>query len=133
MRGLVFESVDAALPGSAWGSMWGRFWPGYRAWFLRDGAGARPSYLDGRGALEEHMPELVGVYDRLVEVAGGGDLAARMLIGSSAHVGVLRQTRPGSGPLVRLRVQPELFEGVVLWTSWGRGAGVLGLSAGLLA
>ena len=30
--------------------------------------------------LRAHMPELVATYERLVALAGGGDVAARMLV-----------------------------------------------------
>ncbi len=54
-------------------------WPAYRRWYLRDGADARPEYVDCRQALDHHLPELLPTYDRLVEAVGGGDLAARFL------------------------------------------------------
>ena len=37
------------------------------------------TYPTCRRELERHMPELVPTYERLVELAGGGDVAARML------------------------------------------------------
>ena len=48
-------------------------------WFLREGEAARPSYATSVRMLRAHMPELVPAYERVVELAGGGDLAARML------------------------------------------------------
>src|SRR3954471_4379729 len=54
-------------------------WPALREWFLRDGDAARPSYVAAQRALHSHVPELVPVWERVVELAGGGDLAARML------------------------------------------------------
>ncbi len=54
-------------------------WPSYRAWFLRDGEEARPSYALCQRALRTHVPELVPTWERLVELAGGGDLEARFL------------------------------------------------------
>ena len=54
-------------------------WDAYRAWYLQAGDAARPSYVECRAAIRTHMPELVATYERLVELAGGGDLAARML------------------------------------------------------
>lgn len=54
-------------------------WPSYRAWFLREGSEARPSYADSRGAIAWHMPELLGTYDALCAAVGGGDLEARFL------------------------------------------------------
>jgi predicted choloylglycine hydrolase len=38
-----------------------------------------PGYVASVKKLREHMPELWPVYERLVELAGGGDLAFRFL------------------------------------------------------
>jgi hypothetical protein len=54
-------------------------WPSYRAWFLREGEAARPSYAESRAALAWHMPELLGTFDDLCAGVGGGDLEARFL------------------------------------------------------
>ncbi len=54
-------------------------WPALREWFLRDGDAARPSYANAQRALAAHVPELVPAWERMTELAGGGDLAARML------------------------------------------------------
>src|SRR3954467_12040775 len=54
-------------------------WPALSAWYLRDGDAARPTYAAARAALHAHMPELVPAWERMTELAGGGDLAARVL------------------------------------------------------
>ena len=54
-----FHTLIEDLPGAQWRALFDRVWPGYRAWFLRSGAAGRPSYLESRRALREHMPELV--------------------------------------------------------------------------
>ena len=56
-----------------------RTWPAYRAWYLRDGEAPRPSYVQCRRMLREHLPELLPTWERLVELVGGGDLEARFL------------------------------------------------------
>jgi predicted choloylglycine hydrolase len=76
---LTFEAVSEPLPGPRFQTRFEAAWPAYRRWFLRDGDAARPSYPVVRRMLREHMPELVPTWERLVELAGGGDLAARML------------------------------------------------------
>ena len=76
---LALEAVDEPVPGAAWQARFEAMWPAYRAWYLRDGDAARPSYPVARRALREHMPELVPMWERLVDLAGGGDLAARTL------------------------------------------------------
>jgi predicted choloylglycine hydrolase len=76
---LRFDTLIEDRPGSAWQAMFERHWPAYRAWFLRGGVADRPSYLESRRALRDHMPELVPTWERLVELAGGGDVEARFL------------------------------------------------------
>src|SRR3954451_19945458 len=70
---LEFEAVRELVPGAAWQARFDAMWPAYRAWYLRDGDAARPSYAVARRKLAEHMPELVAVWEGLVELAGGGD------------------------------------------------------------
>ncbi|HSI56377.1 MAG TPA: C45 family peptidase [Ideonella sp.] len=74
-----FQSLIEDQPGPAWQALFKRLWPGYRAWFLRSGAVGRPSYLECRRALREHLPALVPTWEKLVELAGGGDVEARFL------------------------------------------------------
>jgi predicted choloylglycine hydrolase len=76
---LEFHAVAEPQPGAKFQARFEATWPAYRAWYLRDGDAARPSYVDCRRMLETHMPELVPTWERLVDLAGGGDLAARML------------------------------------------------------
>jgi hypothetical protein len=76
---LEFEAVREHQPGAAWKARFDAMWPAYRAWYLKDGDAARPDYSTCRRALERHMPELVATYEAVVELAGGGDLAARLL------------------------------------------------------
>ena len=60
------------------GGVFDERWPHYREWFLRREE-ARASYATSARMLRAHMPELMPAYERVVELAGGGDLAARML------------------------------------------------------
>ena len=76
---LTFRSIDEAVPGDKWRSLWTQLSPAYQTWFLRDGTQARPSYLASTRALKQHLPELIPTYEKLVDLAGGGDLAARLL------------------------------------------------------
>jgi len=75
--------MDAALTFTAveehYEARFRALWPALRAWYLRDGDAARPSYIDARRALHEHMPELVPAWEGLCERVGGGDLEARVL------------------------------------------------------
>jgi hypothetical protein len=76
---IAFEAVEELSPGAKWRLRFDAMWPTYRAWYLQEGDAARPDYPTCRRELERHMPELVPTYERLVELAGGGDVAARML------------------------------------------------------
>ena len=76
---LTFRALDEPEPGERWRAHFRGAWPGYREWFLRDGTRARPSYLACERALREHMPELVPTWEKLVALAGDGDVAARCL------------------------------------------------------
>lgn len=76
---LQFQAISEDFPAEKWQASFYRFWPGYRAWFLRSGIVERPSYLECRKALRTYMPELVPIWEKLVELAGGGDVEARFL------------------------------------------------------
>jgi predicted choloylglycine hydrolase len=76
---ITFIAVAEDLPGDVFRARFDAGWPTYQAWFLRQGDAARPSYVACRGAIRRHMPELATTYERLIELAGGGDVAARML------------------------------------------------------
>jgi predicted choloylglycine hydrolase len=75
----TFRAIEELEVGPKWRASFERSWPEYRRWFLQEGEEARPSYAASARMLKSHMPELFPVYERLVELAGGGDLAARML------------------------------------------------------
>lgn len=76
---LRFNAFAEQGPGQKWLDNFEHHWPAYQQWFLSDGDRARPSYLESRRMLREYMPELVPTYERLVALAGGGDLVARFL------------------------------------------------------
>ncbi len=120
---LTFRAVEEMQPGARWQALFESMWPSYRTWYLQAGDAARPAYADSVRMLRTHMPELSDVYERLVELAGGGDLAARMLALydpppylSGCSQGVLRQSSP---LLVRnYDYAPDRLEGVILHTGW---------------
>jgi len=76
---LRFDTVVEAEPADDWSTRCRRLWPQYEAWFLKEGDGRRPGYLTSRRALADHMPEFVPIWERLTDLAGGGDRAARLL------------------------------------------------------
>lgn len=118
-----FRAISESQPGAKWAAQFERLWPGYRNWFLKEGDEQRPGYLKCLRAMRHHMPELVPTYERLVELAGGGDMAARFLslyqptpymTGCSQAV----WTR-GDAALVRnYDYSPRLWEGLLLHTQW---------------
>ena len=57
-----FQAIAQDQPGEKWHALFERSWPAYRSWFLRGGVVGRPTYLECRRALREHMPELVPVW-----------------------------------------------------------------------
>ena len=79
MTPFSFRSIEELELGAKWQAVFAERWPHYREWFLREGEAARPSYATSARMLRAHMPELMPAYDRVVELAGGSDLAARML------------------------------------------------------
>ncbi len=74
-----FQTLIEDRPGPLWQAQFERLWPAYRSWYLRSGVVDRPGFLESRRALREHMPELVPVWEQLVELAGGGDVESRFL------------------------------------------------------
>jgi len=79
MMPFSFRSIEELELGAKWQAVFEERWPHYREWFLREGEAARPSYATSARMLRAHMPELMPIYDQVVELAGGSDLAARML------------------------------------------------------
>ena len=130
---LEFEAVEELAPGAEWRARFEAMWPAYRAWYLQDSSTERPDLATCRRALERHMPELVPTHERLVELAGGDELAARMLslyrppgfvVGCSQGA----WTRAGGPVLVRNYDYPVArLEGIVYLTKWGERR-VIGMS-----
>jgi predicted choloylglycine hydrolase len=76
---LTFTAISEPQPGEAFQRRFEILWPALHDWDRRDGDAARPTYAHARRALQLHMPELVPTWERLTELAGGGDVAARVL------------------------------------------------------
>ena len=75
----TFRAFAEDAPGKIWQQEFAERWPAYRNWFLRFGERDRPTYLESIRALRQHMPEMMPLYEEMVELAGGGDRAARFL------------------------------------------------------
>jgi predicted choloylglycine hydrolase len=129
---LELEAVEELEPGDKWRQRFDRMWPGYRAWYLREGEEPRPTLAACTAALERHMPELLPVYERLVALTGGDELAARMLTmyrPPGFVVGCSQAAWTRDEPvLVRNYDYPaDRLEGIVYLTEWA-GRRVLGMS-----
>jgi predicted choloylglycine hydrolase len=121
---LQFESVHEPEPGEKWLALFKRNWPGYENWFLSQGDASRPSFLQTRRMLREHMPELMPTFERLVELSGGTDLVARFLghYRPPPYISGCSQAvwpDPHHPLLVRnYDYPPELCDGILLMTCW---------------
>lgn len=120
---VLFRSIDEPTPGEKWQWLFGRLWPSYRKWFLKEGSSARPNFLTCERALRDYMPEILPTFERLVDLAGGGDLEARFLslyrptpylTGCSQAV----WTRDRPCLIRNYDYDPKMWEGVLLHTSW---------------
>ncbi len=127
-----FEAISETRPGAKWQALFNRLWPAYRAWYLKDAIDNRATYHECTQALEKHMPEFVPAYEKLCELAGGGDLEARFLSLYKPPPylsGCSQAVWPGEPPfLVRnYDYSPDAFDAVALKTAW-LGRRVIGMS-----
>ncbi len=131
-QSLLFRAVEEARPGAVWQGLFETFWPSYQRWYLQSGDAARPYYLPCVRALRSHMPELMPTYEKLVELAGGGDLQARFLslfCPPPYVTGCSQAVWPGEHPMLvrNSDYPPQLCEGLILKTAW-HGRQVIGMS-----
>jgi predicted choloylglycine hydrolase len=132
---LTFRAIDESRPGPVWAGLFAEHWPAYRRWWAREGLEARPTYLESRMALRNHMPEIVDLYDELAELAGGGDSQARFLSFwcPPPYLSACSQAIwPGPEPLLvrNYDYSPMAFDAVVMATRWC-GRRVIGTSDGM--
>ena len=129
---LTFDAVSEATPGPKWAARWQRSWPAYEAWFIARGGDHGPSRSECRSAMLHYMPELVPTYDRLVQIAGGSDRAARFLSTwcPPQYLGGCSLAAMADADDVRLvrnyDLSPELNEGLLLRSEW-TGRAVMGM------
>jgi predicted choloylglycine hydrolase len=119
------SSIREDRPGPKWQVRFETLWPTYREWFLSEGYLARPGYVPSVKKLRQHMPELMPVYEELVGLAGGGDLAARFLSlyrPPPYAMGCSQAVWSGRNPALvhNYDYSPWLFEGTLLFSSWKR-------------
>lgn len=132
---LTFRAVSEDHPGPKWAGLFSAYRDSYLAWWEREGVGVRPTYMEGLNALRRHMPELVPLYEQLVELAGGGDREARFLsfyCPPRYLSGCSQAIWPGDRPLIvrNYDYNPAAVDAVLLKTGW-QGRRVIGMSDGL--
>ncbi len=120
---MYFRWMAEERPGPVWRESLDRFWPAYRSWFLGEGDAARPDLETCRAELVRHMPEVVSLWERLVDLADGDGTVARMLslVDPAPYVtGCSQGVRMGRRPvLVRnYDYRPDACEGVFLLSRW---------------
>ncbi|WP_120634164.1 C45 family autoproteolytic acyltransferase/hydolase [Ruegeria sp. EL01] len=133
---LVFRSIDEAQPGPKLAGLFAGYWPAYRKWWAQEGYSARPTYRECLRALLEHMPEIMPLYEEVVELVGGSDSQARFLslyCPPKYLSGCSQAIWRGDTPfLVRnYDYHPRTFDAAILKTQW-LGRGVIGMSDGIL-
>ncbi|TMV04281.1 hypothetical protein FGK63_18530 [Ruegeria sediminis] len=132
---LTFRAFDEAEPGPKWSGLFAEYRQAYLNWWSREGLSDRPTYLECRKALQTHMPEIVGLYDGLCDLAGGGDLEARFLsfyCPPKYLAGCSQAIWPGDEPMLvrNYDYSPDAFDAVLMKTGW-KGRQVIGTSDGL--
>jgi predicted choloylglycine hydrolase len=131
LRSMTLYGIREEQPGPRWQALYDATRDAYHRWYLSEGAAARPDLRTCRLKLEGHMPELVPVWERLVELAGGDELTARLLTlwdPPRFLPGCSQATVGGRTPLLirNYDYSPDLFERVV-YSSAFTGRRVLGM------
>ncbi|RYH03568.1 hypothetical protein EU805_07610 [Salipiger sp. IMCC34102] len=132
---MLWRALSEDQPGPQWARLFAEYWPAYDDWWSREGLHARATYTESRRALTRHMPELVPLYDRLCDLAGGGDRAARFLSfwNPPAYLsGCSQAIWPGPEPVMvrNYDYDSRYFDSLILRTAWD-GRVVMGVSDGL--
>lgn len=123
MTHLKLEVIEEVSPSAKLASLFEQNWPAYERWYLDEGEAARPNYLECQNAIKQYMPEILPLYNELLDLFECNDLQARFLS--------LYNPPPffcGCSQLISLREQPVLirnydfpsllFEGVVMKSQW---------------
>jgi predicted choloylglycine hydrolase len=133
---ITFETLDERQLGDKWRGQFDRLWRAHRAWYLREGDAARPTYMASLRQLKRHFPDFLPTYERAVELAGGGDVAARYLTQYSppAFFSGCSQMLWTNGEPALVRnydYSPMLCDGLIMKTAWN-GRRVVAMTDGLI-
>jgi predicted choloylglycine hydrolase len=131
LHSMTLYAICEEQPGPRWKALYDVTRDAYHRWYLSEGAAARPDLNTCRRMLASHMPELVPVWERLVELAGGDEVTARLLTlwNPPAFLpGCSQATLGGRAPLLVRNYDYglDLFERVV-YSSAFTGRRVLGM------
>ena len=121
---LEIEAISEDEPGEAWRALFERHIEAYERWFHAAGGPPRPTYLECEKALRHYLPEWVPTWERLCDLAGGGDFASRFLslYRPPPYVQGCSQVvldRPEPLLLRNYDYAPELWDGALLRSHWG--------------
>ncbi len=120
---IYLKSVKEEKPGPKWKKLFEKYWPFYYKWFISEGLTNRPGYTTSRNKLKKHMPEILGLYDDLINLAGGSDIASRFLsmYNPPKYLSACSQLVWKKEPLALIRnydYDLHKFEGALLYTNW---------------
>ncbi len=130
---LMFNAIaEPTRPGPKWQKLFNTYWAAYRAWYASKGVAYTPSLGVSQAALKRHMPEMWPTYERLCELAGNSEVAARFLTGYQppAYISGCSQAVLSLGTVQLVRnydYHPDLIEGTQILTAWN-GKKVIGSS-----
>jgi predicted choloylglycine hydrolase len=79
LHSMTLYGIREEQPGPRWQALHDVTRDAYHRWYLSEGAAARPDFGTCHRMLVSHMPELVPVWERLVELARGDEVTARLL------------------------------------------------------
>jgi predicted choloylglycine hydrolase len=118
-----FHAVEEKYPADKWLAHYAAALPGYRRWFASEGELKRPDLAACQAAMKTHMPELVPLWEHLIEITQADDNDARLLsfycpapyLAGCSQAVWSRYTPT----LVRnYDYSPELCEGRIMKTRW---------------
>jgi predicted choloylglycine hydrolase len=130
IHSMTLYGIREEQPGHRWQALHDATRDAYHGWYLSEGLAARPDLGTCRRMLVSHMPELVPTWERLVELADGDEITARLLTLWNPPrflPGCSQATLDGRAPLLirNYDYSPDLFEQVV-YSSAFTGRRVLG-------
>ncbi len=118
-----FSCVQENTPGEKWKALFHHTWPLYKNWFVSEGYMARKGYLTSYTELKKYMPELIPLYDQILDLVGGGDLEGRFLsmYCPPAYMSGCSQvawTKESNSLIRNYDYSFKMFEGTMLYTNW---------------